>query len=92
MLHSSTSPVVLHVRGVTGVGGGPDKTILNSPRFLKQWNYDSLVAFMHPPSDPGFETIRQRAKEAAAPLASVADRGPLDWRVVTELARNMPST
>ena len=28
-------PVVLDVRVVCGTGGGPDKTILNSPRFFE---------------------------------------------------------
>jgi hypothetical protein len=38
------TPVVLHARVVTGSGGGPDKTILNSPRFLAPHGYEALCA------------------------------------------------
>ena len=84
---SASMPCVLHTRVVTGVGGGPDKTILNSPRFLRPLGYRSLCAYMHPPDDPGFAVLRQRAAEAEAALIGVPDRGPLDWRVVRQLIR-----
>lgn len=76
--------VVLDTRVVTETGGGPDKTILNSPRFLVSAGYRMLCAYMHPPGDPGFEQLRQKAVLARAPLYSVADRGPWDWRVVSQ--------
>src|SRR4051794_36650207 len=84
-LAASASPVVLDARVVTGSGGGPDKTILNSPRFLKAAGYRMLCAYMHPPGDPGFEKLRARAVEWGAPLLSVPDRGAWDWRVLTRL-------
>jgi glycosyltransferase involved in cell wall biosynthesis len=76
--------VVLDVRVVTEAGGGPDKTILNSPRFLAD-RYRNLCAYMHPPGDPGFETLRAKAERWQAPLFSVPDRGVRDWRVLTRL-------
>jgi glycosyltransferase involved in cell wall biosynthesis len=75
-------PVVLDTRVVAGSGGGPDKTILNAPRFLAPAGYRNLCAYMHHPADPGFEQLRRKAESKAAPLVSVADRGPWDWRVV----------
>jgi glycosyltransferase involved in cell wall biosynthesis len=39
---------------------------------------------MHPPADPGFEALRLKAESANAPLVSVQDRGPWDWRVVAQ--------
>src|SRR5579871_4831664 len=75
-------PVVVDARVVTEAGGGPDKTILNSPRFLAE-HYRNLCAYMHPPGDPGFETLRAKALKWQAPLISIPDRGPWDWRVVT---------
>jgi glycosyltransferase involved in cell wall biosynthesis len=77
--------VVLHTRVVAGSGGGPDKTILNSPRFLQAAGYRTLCAYMHPPADPGFEQLRAKAQAWHAPLLSVPDRGPLDWRVAMRL-------
>ena len=77
-------PVVLDARVVTGAGGGPDKTILNSPRFLEPLGYRMVCAYMHPPDDPGFEVLREKAAKYNAPLVSIPDRGAWDWRVVTE--------
>ncbi|MDB5308231.1 MAG: glycosyltransferase family 1 protein [Gemmataceae bacterium] len=80
-----TSPVVLDARVVTGSGGGPDKTILNSPRFLGPLGYRMVCAYLYPPGDPGFEVIRRQAERYEAPLVSIPDRGPWDWRVVRDL-------
>jgi glycosyltransferase involved in cell wall biosynthesis len=77
--------VVLHTRVVAGSGGGPDKTILNSPRFLTGSGYRTLCAYMHPPGDPGFEQLRAKARLWQAPLLSVPDGGACDWRVVPRL-------
>jgi glycosyltransferase involved in cell wall biosynthesis len=82
---TSATPVVLDVRVVTGAGGGPEKTILNSPRYLEPAGYRMLCAYMHPPDDPGFEQLRQRARAWGAPLLSVPDRGPLDPTVLSAL-------
>lgn len=84
---ASRRPLVLHVRGVTGEGGGPEKTILNSPRFLSQYGYDCRCAYMHPPADAGFEKLRRRAEAAKATLVSIPDRGATDWRVLRDLLR-----
>src|SRR5437762_2448415 len=80
-------PVVLDARVVSGTGGGPDKTILNSPRFLEPLGYRMLCSYLHPPGDPGFEVLRKRADQLQAPLAEIIDRGPFDLRVVRELVR-----
>jgi len=82
-----TAPVILDARVVTGAGGGPDKTILNSPRFLAPLGYRMVCAYMHPPRDPGFDVLRARAERAGAPLVSIPDRGAWDWRVFTEALR-----
>jgi glycosyltransferase involved in cell wall biosynthesis len=78
-------PVILDARVVSGTGGGPDKTILNSPRFLEAMGYRNLYAYLHPPEDPGFESLRRKAEAWNAPLISISDRGPLDWHVVPKL-------
>jgi glycosyltransferase involved in cell wall biosynthesis len=77
-------PVVLHARVCVGAGGGPEKTILNSPRFLVG-RYGLLCAYLHPPGDPGFDILRGKAEQAAAPLLSVPDRGGWDLSVVPKL-------
>ena len=80
-----THAVVLDARVLRGSGGGPDKTILNSPRFLKDVGYRMLCAYLRDPNDPGFETLRRKAEERDAPLIAVDDNGPLDAGVVPRL-------
>lgn len=80
-------PFVLHTRVVTGTGGGPEKTILNSPRFLDEYGINCACLFMRPPGDPGFASLESRAKAADAEIIGIDDRGPLDWRVVRDCIR-----
>ena len=42
---NSRRPMVLHARVVTSTGGGPDKTIINSPRFLNELGFDCVCGF-----------------------------------------------
>ncbi|MCP4189074.1 MAG: glycosyltransferase family 4 protein [Planctomycetaceae bacterium] len=77
--------MVLHVRVITGNGGGPEKTIVNSPRFLEDWGYSSICAYLHPPMDAAFETLRQRANEARATIAEIDDRGIFDLKTPYKL-------
>lgn len=83
----AVNPVVFDTRVVTGAGGGPEKTILNSPRFLESLGYRMVCGYLHPPGDPGYEVIRAKAEAARAPLVSIPDSGFWDWRVVRELLR-----
>lgn len=78
-------PLVLHTRVVSGEGGGPEKTILNSPRYLERLGYRALCAYMYPPGDSGIDVLAHRAQSAGATIVPVPDRGPWDWRVVQSL-------
>ena len=77
--------VVFDTRVVTGSGGGPDKTILNSPRFLEPLGYRMICGYLHPPNDPGYSEIVAKAQRYNAPLISIPDRGAWDWRVFGQL-------
>jgi glycosyltransferase involved in cell wall biosynthesis len=77
--------VILDARVVVGAGGGPEKTILNSPRFLEPAGYRNLCVYLHAPNDAGFEPLRRRAREWGAPLVEVVDHGALDFGVVVKL-------
>ncbi len=76
---------VLHTRVVTDTGGGPDKTILLSAPFMAKTDYWLAAAYMHPPEDPGFEQVRQRAQAVGCPFIGVPDRGPLDQSVLRRM-------
>ena len=73
--------LVVHTRVVTGAGGGPEKTIINSPRFLQHRGYPMLCAYMRAPEDAGFKALLTRAQKAGATILPVDDNGPLDWRI-----------
>jgi glycosyltransferase involved in cell wall biosynthesis len=81
------TPVVFDTRVVTGSGGGPDKTILNSPRFFEPLGYSMLCGYLHPPDDPGYAEIERKAAKYSAPLVSIADRGAWDVTVVSKLLK-----
>jgi glycosyltransferase involved in cell wall biosynthesis len=74
--YTQSSKFVLHARVVTGAGGGPDKTILNSPRFLKPLGYDCACLFLRPTGDAQFQTIRHRASSLDARIVELDDNGP----------------
>ena len=80
-------PVVFDARVVTGSGGGPDKTILNSPRFLGPLGYRMLCGYLTPPGDRGYADIEGKAAKYGAPLITIPDRGAADWRVVPKLLK-----
>ena len=78
-------PLVLHARVVAGKGGGPDKTILNSPRYLAPLGYRCVCVYLREPGDSGFEVLRERAAEKRAPLVEVDDFGFTDFGIVKRL-------
>lgn len=77
--------VVLDLRVVKGSGGGPDKTIINSPKYLAEHGYQMLCAYMHAPDDTGFPRLREKAELKGTELISILDHGPLDFKVISQL-------
>ena len=80
-------PKVMHARTVTGTGGGPEKTIINSPKFLASLGYEAECLFLRPKGDPGFDVLRERAKNASAPLIEIDDDGKFSIKMVKEVIR-----
>jgi glycosyltransferase involved in cell wall biosynthesis len=78
---------MMHLRVVAGTGGGPEKTILNSPRFIKHHGYDAHVVYLCP-NDPVIqESLKTRATQLDCPLTLIEDRGLRDFSVVGKLLR-----
>lgn len=84
---NDSRPRVLHLRVVAGTGGGPEKTILNSPRFIKEEGIDASVAYLCSPRDPIGGLLRDRAIEAECPFHLLEDRGPLDVTLIFRIAK-----
>ena len=87
ILGENNRPLVLHTRVVSGHGGGPEKTLLNSPRFLKELGYDSICVYFRDPADAGFQSIVARAEESKTPLIAVDDHGATDWRLLQRISK-----
>lgn len=86
MADAPSSVGVLHARIVTGTGGGPEKTILNSPRFLEGTRWREMALYLHAPDDPGIEILRERAKARRCPFHTIADKWPIDPRTLKKCA------
>lgn len=79
--------VVLDLRVIKGSGGGPDKTIINSPRYLAEQGYEMLCAYLHHPEDEGFPKLKEKARAKGVDLISIPDHGPLDYQVVSKILK-----
>ncbi len=75
--------VILDARVVKGSGGGPDKTIINSPAYLASHGYRMLCAYMHAPDDTGYPKLQAKAAQKGIELISIPDRGPFDHKVIS---------
>ncbi len=78
-------PLVLHVRVVTNIGGGPDKTILRSPKWADHDRVRMAAAYIHPRNDPGIGLLRIQAEQQGCPFIELPERGPIDPRTVRAL-------
>ena len=76
---------VLETRVVVGAGGGPEKTILNTPRFMNCYGYPTCCAYMRSPDDDKFQTLVQRAENLDCELIPVDDRGMFDFSVLRRM-------
>ncbi len=83
---SSERITVMHGRIVSGRGGGPEKTILNSPRFLAHTRWREMALYLHAPGDPGIDELRARAAELDCPFFAIPERLPIDLRVLQQIA------
>lgn len=84
---ATTQPVILDARVISGSGGGPDKTLINSPSHLDAAGYRMLCAYLRDPADSGYELLREKARRKNVELLSIDDHGALDWRVVPRLLK-----
>lgn len=84
---AATPARVLHVRVMAGTGGGPEKTILRSPRHVDPGRYDLTAAYITPRNNPGNPGLARAAADCGCPLAVIEEVGPLDPRAIGRLAR-----
>ena len=78
---------MMHLRVVAGTGGGPEKTILNSPRFIRRFGYEAHVVYLCPKDPVIQEALRSKASINDCPLTLIEDRGLTDFSVIGKLSR-----
>lgn len=77
--------MILHTRVVSGSGGGPEKTILQSPAYVAAHGMRCAAAYIHPDGDDGIDSIKQRADKLDAPLWTIPEKGAFDPRTFRAL-------
>ncbi len=80
-------PVIVDARVLAGSGGGPDKTLINSPPYLERAGYQMYCVYLHHPEDTGFQSLQKKAAAKGVELLSVPDFGAADWRVLPRLVQ-----
>jgi glycosyltransferase involved in cell wall biosynthesis len=78
---------ILHLRTVTGKGGGPEKTLLATPKHLGS-DYEVRLAYLRPSRDPCYD-MPDRAREFGATLVDIPESGPADPRSLLRLVAEM---
>ena len=78
---------VLDAGIVAGAGGGIEKTLLAGARFHEGAGYRSVLAFVHPASDRGFEKLRSRGAALRVELHDRAETFPFSPLTVAWFAR-----
>lgn len=68
---------ILELRTVTGSGGGPEKTILQSARLADTSRFNVVLAYIRNIRDPAF-TVARRADELGVRFHDMPERGALD--------------
>ncbi|MEX2187964.1 MAG: glycosyltransferase family 4 protein [Pirellulales bacterium] len=75
---------ILHLRTVTGPGGGPEKTILNSPRYIGD-GYEMRLGYLRPHDDPQYD-LPDRAAALGVTLLDFPETGALDFRALKRIS------
>ena len=87
-IHRPRKPrTVLDAGIVAGAGGGIEKTLVAGARFHEGAGYRSVLAFVHPSTDPGFEKLRARAAALGAEVHDRAETFPFSPLTVGWFAR-----
>lgn len=76
----------MHLRTVVGTGGGPEKTILTTPRHLP--DYEVRLVYIRPRDDTEFN-IAERANQCGASLIDIPESSGIDPRTFFRLRKEI---
>lgn len=78
---------ILHVRVVSGSGGGPDKTIARSAAYSDVEKFDIVSAYLYPKGSREIQEIYKAHAQHKQLMYGIPERGPVDFASVGELVR-----
>lgn len=85
-LMNRTKIIVMHLRSSAGNGGGPEKTILNSPLYIDKSKYELFIVYLKKKADKHFK-IALRAKELGLDNFYMVEEGSyFDKQAMLEVA------
>jgi len=77
---------VLHVRTAAGNGGGPEKTLFNSARYLSEFGVYAEVLYLLDANTP-CDVLIEQARQCEMPVHCVYERSAMDPSGVAAMAR-----
>lgn len=80
---------IMHLRSATGNGGGPEKTILNSPRYIDSGQFEMSVVYLKKSSDPDFRVPEQAARLGLRRFYVVEEGSWFDRRAMARVRQLM---
>lgn len=75
------------MRTVTGPGGGPEKTILNSPRYIGD-GYEMRLGYLRPRNDAAYD-LPERAAALGVTLVDIPESGAIDFGAIRKISREI---
>lgn len=78
---------ILHARVIANAGGGPDKTIFNSPKYINPFEYRMELAYIHPEEFEHTQSLNQRATKQNCKLHLIPEKNALDPRTFSRLLK-----
>ncbi|MCS7014887.1 MAG: glycosyltransferase family 4 protein [Gemmatales bacterium] len=78
---------VLDVRVLRGNGGGPEKTLGLSARYLRDLGYQMTCAYLCDPEDEAAKQTIQNLRQQGTEVYVLDDCGPMDWKPLRGLTR-----
>lgn len=77
---------VMHLRIVTGAGGGPEKTILLSTQRTDKEKFNVVSVYLKNKNDDSV-VIREKAVQMGIVLHEVLEQGKFDWKAIKEIKK-----
>lgn len=77
---------VAHIRSSSGKGGGPEKTIINSARFIDKQKFAMILIYLKSEDDNEFD-MHHRAKNAGVEMIVIPERNKIDFAALRKLRK-----